>query len=87
MYESPIEMIVSKMQQERQNLVYKAVQNVGIYVDKEKLEKALNYDRNQYECGFEDGKKDGIEECLDAIELCDTAAECREILQILKGGG
>lgn len=35
-----------------ENEAYRAVQQVGIFVEKKELEKALAYDRNQYEKGF-----------------------------------
>ena len=62
MYESPIEMIYGELQtqmvQEDEKLVMKAVRNAGVNVDKEALIKALQYDRNQYSKGYEDGKND-----------------------------
>lgn len=51
-YQSPITVVMSEMQQELENNVFKAVQNVGIAVDKEELIKALEYDRGQYEKGY-----------------------------------
>lgn len=68
MYESPIEMIVNEMtlnfgEQAEENCV-KAVQSYGFNVNREELLKALEYDRDQYDRGFEDGyisgKKDSI---------------------------
>ena len=47
-YKSPIETIVDEMALIAENGVYKAVQNVNIDVNKEELEKALRYDRDQY---------------------------------------
>lgn len=55
MFESPITQILSEMQTEYENGVLKAVQNVGFHVDKEELEKALAYDRGQYDKGYADG--------------------------------
>lgn len=61
MYKSPIEVIVGQIQtqiaEDLDNHIFKAVREVGINVDKEELLKALRYDRDQYEKGFEDGKK------------------------------
>lgn len=56
MYESPIDIIYSAMQTKLEGEVYKAVQNVGINVDKDELIKALSYDRQQYEKGYADAK-------------------------------
>ena len=52
MYESPIKIITGKMQTQIDGDIYKAVQNVGINVDREELLKALEYDRGQYEKGY-----------------------------------
>lgn len=62
MYESPIEKIYGEIQtqiiQEDENMIMKAIRNVGINVDKDELIKALQYDRNQYTKGYADGKND-----------------------------
>lgn len=55
MYESPIEIIKGAFTTECENGVMTAVQKYGVNVDKEELIKALNYDREQYRKGFEDG--------------------------------
>jgi len=56
-FKSPITQIVGEMQMEFENHVLKAVQNVGIHVNREELVKALAYDRGQYEKGYADGLK------------------------------
>ena len=65
MYESPIEKIYGELQtqmvQEDENMVIKAVRKVGVNVDKYELIKALQYDRNQYEKGYEDGKNEVLD--------------------------
>lgn len=70
-YKSPIETIVDKMALIAENGVYKAVQNVNINVNKEELEKALRYDRDQYVEGFangyEAGYKKGINDAIDKL--------------------
>lgn len=62
-YKSPIgvimEDIAQQMAVEFDNNVVKAVQKYAIDVDKEELFRALAYDRNQYNKGFEDGFKAG----------------------------
>lgn len=55
MYESPIEIIQKQMVTNFENQVFKAVQEVGVLVDKDELVKALQYDREQYEKGYADG--------------------------------
>lgn len=58
MYESPINLLVSNIEHqirdEQERCVLEAVQRVGVTVDKEELEKALQYDRRQYENGYRD---------------------------------
>lgn len=65
MYKSPIELLCDEIQtqfeQEEEKMVTKAVRNVGVNVDKEELIKALQYDREQYAKGYEDGKNDVLE--------------------------
>lgn len=57
MYKSPIEIITGNIQTQIDDDIYKAVQNVGINVDREELLKALEYDRGQYEEGLREGEK------------------------------
>lgn len=54
MYESPINIIQGEMQMQLEGEVYKAIQKVGVDVDKEELLKALQYDREQYKKGYND---------------------------------
>lgn len=54
MYESPIELIRTQMKMTLDNEIFKAVQNVGVNVDKEELLKALQYDRSQYQKRYDD---------------------------------
>ena len=71
-YQSPIQQYVSDMSLKMENDVYTAVQNVGIYVDKEELIKALSYDRGQWEQGYANGYSEGYEqgrkEALESIK-------------------
>lgn len=57
-YESPIQKITSElrteMEQKEEQCLIKTVQDVGFVVDKEELYKALKYDREQYEQGYND---------------------------------
>lgn len=61
MYKSPIEIMQKEMRVQMENGIMKAVQDVGINVDKDELLKALAYDREQYQKGFADGRKAGHE--------------------------
>lgn len=53
-YQSPIEVIQSQMRSQIEGEIYRAVMNVGVNVDKDELLKALQYDRGQYQKGYED---------------------------------
>ena len=53
-YQSPIDVIMGQMNTSYENGIYKAVQNAGVYVDKNELLKALQYDRRQYQKGYAD---------------------------------
>lgn len=55
MYESPINILHGGFEMQIENDIVKAVQRYGIDVNKEELVKALNYDREQYDKGFNDG--------------------------------
>lgn len=59
-YKSPIEVFVAEMQTKFDDEILKAVQNVGINVEKEELLKALRYDRDQYNIGFSNGYEKAI---------------------------
>ena len=61
MYKCPIELITTRIQAETENEIFKAVQKVGVNVDKDELVRALQYDREQYNKGYEDGYNDGID--------------------------
>ena len=62
MYEPPIHKLLTEIEtnlrQQEENAVLQAVVSVGVNVDKEELIKALQYDRGQYEKGYEDGCRD-----------------------------
>ena len=91
-YEAPIEINIeedfpdygSMAVSEIENIICSAVLKVGITVDKEELIKALRYDRCQYEKGYEDGKRDAIEACREAIGrgnafmVAENLVRCRE---------
>lgn len=67
MYESPTEIIQTEMQMDGE--ILKAVQGVGIDVNKEELIKALAYDREQYVKGYKDGVKDLAERLRNKVKL------------------
>ena len=61
MYESPITMIQEtisqQMKQEEDKYVMEIERAVGFHIDKQELIRALNYDRDQYNKGFNDAKR------------------------------
>ena len=67
MYKSPIEIITGKIQTQIDDEIYRAVQNVGINVDRDELLKALEYDRGQYEEGFREGEKHTMRQIKDLL--------------------
>lgn len=89
MWESPVNVIMGEIQTQIEGDIYKAIQNVGIDVNKEELIKAMQYDRNQYEKGYKDGYADAIDECIKVIEetVWRDTAMLVENIRSLKGGG
>lgn len=78
MYESPIDILIADIQhqiaEQQDEQIYKAVVSVGINVDKEELIRALQYDRQQYELGYADGKVDAMAELV----RCEKCRFCKE---------
>lgn len=76
MYKSPIEILVSDMYTEivkqKENDIYRAVQNYGISVDKDELIKTLEYDRRQYTKGYKDGVIEFANYLKEHSFLCDN---------------
>ena len=102
MYESTIELMYGAMKSEIEGAVYKAVQDVGIIVNKEELLRALMYDRQQYEKGFKDGMQASLEKIASTLtprdpEICLLYAmqweddgccmDCVECVKTHTGGG
>ena len=65
-YQSPISQIYKdveyKFKEDMENKTMEAIHHFGISVDKEELIKALQYDRNQYDKGYSDGRASMVEE-------------------------
>ena len=55
MFESPIKICTKQIRMTQDETIVRAVQDVGIFVDKDELIKALQYERDQYEKGYADG--------------------------------
>lgn len=54
MYESPIKTYQKQLQMQFEGEVLRAIQRVGVTVDKHELLRALTYDRDQYQKGYQD---------------------------------
>ncbi len=67
MYESPVNVIYGEMNMQIEADICKAIQNIGIDVNKEELIKALQYDRGQYEKGYKDGYKSAIDKFAELV--------------------
>ena len=65
-YKSPVDLIISEMNLRIDGEIFKAVQNVGVNVDRDELIKALQYDRDQYQKGYADRDAE-IVRCKDCI--------------------
>lgn len=63
-YQSPVDLIISEMNMRMDGEIFKAVQNVGVNVDRDELIKALRYDRDQYKKGYAD-RDEEIVRCKD----------------------
>lgn len=95
MYESPIELIYKEtfptLVKQQEDLIMRGCIDIGVHIDKEELIKALQYDREQYQKGYKDGKPkngkwknfidDGYVEC----PFCGhaTTCECSEAMKDL----
>ncbi len=56
MYESPITVYYEDIEKRVEGDLVKTVFRLGFDVDEEELMKALNYDREQYQKGYKDGR-------------------------------
>lgn len=69
MFDPVIKVFMDEMKMQHEGEILKAVQNVGVFVDKDELLKALAYDRGQYEKGFADGVKEYCQRIVKELEL------------------
>ena len=76
-YKSPIEVIQHEFQVKLEGDVMKAVKQHDIFVDKEELIKALQYDRDQYTKGFQDGCRERMDELINRVRA-DTVRKMQE---------
>ena len=64
-YQSPIELIANEMQTKCEDDCVSVCQSYGFNVNKEELKKALEYDRDQYNKGYEAGYMAALSEYLE----------------------
>lgn len=68
MYKSPIELIITDIQhqvtEKCEEACYEVVMHYIPNVDRAELLKALEYDRDQYEKGYRDGKRAAMDELV-----------------------
>ena len=78
MYNSPIEMLITDIQhqivQQQDEQIYQAVVNCIPNVDKDELIRALQYDREQYENGYQDAIRD-----KDLVEVV-RCEDCKHLM-------
>jgi hypothetical protein len=93
MYESPIDIqlinrgLVEKIAADRDDAIMaKISQQLDVRVDKYELERALAYDRGQYDKGFADGVNAGIQKTLSALTLCGPVFICNACKHVAKKG-
>ena len=90
-YQSPIEVTISQMRFEQEKRlegeVFKAIQDIGVTVDKDELIKALQYDRDQYCRGFIDGYTGDIDKIRQEVKA-DTVRKMQSEIEArcIKGG-
>lgn len=60
MYESPIKVVQGELETQLEGEILKAVHRVGVTVDRDELIRALRYDREQYQKGFDDAREDAV---------------------------
>lgn len=82
LYNSPITLVQSAIETQIEDGVLKAVQEIGFDIDPKELYKALQYDRNQYDKGYSDAKRQydrghgHWEEFNGKTELCLICSKC-----------
>ena len=80
MYKSPIQIytdrIIEPTKSKFDEQCMKAVVNVGIDVDKDELIKALKYDRNQYEKGYQDCTEEHVKVLEKALDIAIDKYTC-----------
>ena len=91
MYESPITIIESTIDsfanaiiKQKDDAIFAEIQHsFGVDLDKDELIRTLQYDRNQYEKGYADGKRDALPKWIPVTErLPEPFTECFVIVKM-----
>ena len=92
MYEPPIEIMVkdkvlADIGEKTDNaIMLEITQQFGVDVDKHELIRALAFDRGQYNEGFADGVKEGIQKTLRTLSMCGPVYICDACKHVAKKG-
>ena len=79
MYDSPVELIIDKTDYYSiENEILNVVQRAGIRVDQRELIRALEFDREQYEKGYADGRADAIRGIMEWLKSCPDWPETKK---------
>lgn len=92
MYEPPVKLFEQPMQaimEARENAIFAQIQaNFHVEVDKDELVRALQYDRDQYDKGYKDGKADAaFGECGGWVSSYERLPEKSGIYLVINEGG
>lgn len=79
MYNSPVEVIIDKTDYYSiENEILNVVQRAGIRVDQRELIRALEFDREQYEKSYADGRADAIRGIMEWLKSCPAWPETKK---------
>lgn len=84
MYESPVKLcqtveeIAQDIHKQTEDFIVQSVCKVGVVIDKEELIKAINYDRNQYDKGYNEGYNKAIDDALRVMHDTYILGYCSE---------
>lgn len=85
MWESPIRVLQTQFESQIEGDVMKAVCKYGIDIDKDRLLEILQNDRNSYDRGYADGKREVCEKVICILKNCDPqdmmSEEQRDVIE------
>lgn len=93
MYEPPVDIylinrgLAEKIAADRNDVIMSEItEQLGVNVEKYELERALAFDRGQYNKGFDDGVKEGIQKTLRTLSMCGPVYICDACKHVAKKG-